>query len=224
MDQKLMVFSEFNSQAKETRPDTDRDNESQIESQTPPNETGSGDVPEEDELQGPTEPAEGLEVESVQVIEMKNGELLQVNQEDQRALENASPDDAVLPSCMPPAKLSKGAIQKRLWRIVQPKANGSFKVPQDVIDEYKDEHTRKNVESLFEKSGYQRDWFWGWTKVLKNVFVNLWKIDSVINTVGGKSPEPLGVPEKFLKLRKKTHFGHPMWCRILSINMEVSNL
>lgn len=168
-----MVFSEFNSQAKETRPDTDRDNESQIESQTPPNETGSGDVPEEDELQGPTEPAEGLEVESIQVIEMKNGELLQVNQEDQRALENASPDDAVLPSCMPPAKLSKGAIQKRLWRIVQPKANGSFKVPQDVIDEYKDERTRKNVESLFEKSGYQRDWFWGWTKVLKNVFVNL---------------------------------------------------
>lgn len=143
----------------------------QGENESQPQEPGSGD--ENGELPGPTGPQEGLEVEQIQVIEMANGELLEVNQKDQHALENASPDDAVLPSCLPPAKLSKGAIQKRLWRIVQPKANGSLKVPQDVIDEYNDEHTRKNVMSLFEKSGYQRDWFWGLTKVLKNVFVNL---------------------------------------------------
>ena len=156
----------MNSWAKATELDTpvpveNDDNESHRPAQDPGAEDDG-----EDQAQGPAESKEGLRVEQINVIELKTGELLQVNQDDRRALEEATPDEAVLPSCMPPEKLSKGAIQKRLWRIVQPKANGQLKVPQELVDEYKDESTRKNVMSLFEKSGYQRDWFWGWTKVL----------------------------------------------------------
>ena len=68
----------------------------------------------EGQAEGPAESQEGLRVEQIDVIELKNGVFLQVNQEDRQALEKASPDEAVLPSCMPPEKLTEGAIQKRL--------------------------------------------------------------------------------------------------------------
>ena len=84
-------------------------------------------------------------------------EFLEVSSGDQRALAKASPDDAVVPTRPPPPKLTRGAIKKWLWRLVQPKASGKFKVPKEVVDEYRDERTRGRVEALFEKSGYQRD-------------------------------------------------------------------
>ncbi|CAK9046571.1 unnamed protein product [Durusdinium trenchii] len=86
-------------------------------------------------------------------------EFLEVSSGDQRALAKASPDDAVVPTRPPPPKLTRGAIKKRLWRLVQPKASGKFKVPKEVVDEYRDERTRGRVEALFEKSGYQREVF-----------------------------------------------------------------
>ncbi|CAK9065748.1 Uncharacterized protein SCF082_LOCUS33584 [Durusdinium trenchii] len=84
---------------------------------------------------------------------------LEVSSGDQRALAKASPDDAVVPTRPPPPKLTRGAIKKWLWRLVQPKASGKFKVPKEVVDEYRDERTRGRVEALFEKSGYQREVF-----------------------------------------------------------------
>ena len=55
----------------------------------------------------------------------------------------------------PPAKLSKGAIQKRLYRIMQPRSDGSFKVPQELLDQYRDPEKRDGVINLFEKTGYE---------------------------------------------------------------------
>lgn len=100
-----------------------------------------------------------LRVEKVAVVPLENGDLLEVSEGDQAALAKALSDEAVIPSCAPPKKLTKGAIQKRLWRICQPKANGKFKIPKAMVDDYKDESTRPTVVALFEKSGYQRDCF-----------------------------------------------------------------
>ena len=83
--------------------------------------------------------------------------LLQVAQADAEALAKASVEQAVPPSVPPPAKLTRSAIRKRLWRVCQPKANGKLKVPKEVVEEYRDESSRQRVEMLFEKSGYQRD-------------------------------------------------------------------
>ena len=38
------------------------------------------------------------------------------------------------------------------------------------------------------------------------------------NTVDGKNPAPLGMPQKVLIVGKKQHLGHPEWCRIFSIS------
>ena len=57
----------------------------------------------------------------------------------------------------PPPKLSQGAINKRLYRICQPRADGSFKVPREVVEDYRDLGKRDNVVALFEKVGYNVD-------------------------------------------------------------------
>ena len=60
---------------------------------------------------------------------------------------------------LPPSQqLSYSAVDKRLRRIMTPRANGDLKVPQQVIDQWKNKNTRPDVMSLFEKSGYQPDW------------------------------------------------------------------
>lgn len=68
-------------------------------------------------------------------------------------------DDVGGPSELPPPEqLSYGAVDKRLRRIMTPRANGDFKVPQQVVEQWKNKNTRPKVMSLFEKSGYQPDW------------------------------------------------------------------
>ena len=63
------------------------------------------------------------------------------------------------PSELPPPKqLSYSAVDKRLRRIMTPRANGDLKVPQQVVDQWKNKNTRPKVMSMFEKSGYQPDW------------------------------------------------------------------
>ena len=57
----------------------------------------------------------------------------------------------------PPQKLSPGAVDKRLRRVMTPKVDGSYKVPQQVIDEWKDLDTRDRVRALFEKTAYCPD-------------------------------------------------------------------
>ena len=73
--------------------------------------------------------------------------------------EEGSDDDGVdtrgLRSCKgPPKQLSKQAVDRRLYRVVQPKTNGEYKVPKEVVDEYKDKDRRPKLMSMFEKLGY----------------------------------------------------------------------
>ena len=63
-----------------------------------------------------------------------------------------------VPAMEPPQKQNKKAMRKRLYRIMQPKADGTLKVPQAIIDEYKDDASKWKVFRLFEKTGYQPDW------------------------------------------------------------------
>ena len=57
----------------------------------------------------------------------------------------------------PPPKQNEKAMKKRLYRIMKPRANGTKKVPQGIIDEYNDSFSRWKVFQLFEKTGYNPD-------------------------------------------------------------------
>lgn len=57
----------------------------------------------------------------------------------------------------PPKKETMAAIKKRLERLCKPKADGTLKVPKDVVADYHDLSKRHVVMSLFEKTGYCRD-------------------------------------------------------------------
>ena len=54
-----------------------------------------------------------------------------------------------------PADLSDGAIRKRVYRLVAPREDGSYRLPDSVIQEYKDPLTRHKVVREFEKCGWQ---------------------------------------------------------------------
>lgn len=62
---------------------------------------------------------------------------------------------------VPPKQLSPSAVDKRLRRIMTPTSSGALKVPQELIDQWKDLSTRGNVMSMFEKAGYDPDWVGG---------------------------------------------------------------
>ena len=66
--------------------------------------------------------------------------------------------------------LTVGAAAQRLRRIFQPRKDGSFLVPQDFVDMYKDVSGggRKKIEILFEKMSYNVDTICGY-------IVNLYK-------------------------------------------------
>lgn len=57
----------------------------------------------------------------------------------------------------PPPKQNKKAMKKRLYRLMVPRADGTHKIPQAVIDEYKDSFSRWKVFRMFEKTGYNPD-------------------------------------------------------------------
>ncbi|CAE7212703.1 unnamed protein product [Symbiodinium sp. CCMP2592] len=58
-------------------------------------------------------------------------------------------DEAVAP----PAQVSKATLMKRLARLCTPREDGSYKIPQDVINTYKILETREQVYRSFEKCG-----------------------------------------------------------------------
>ncbi|CAE7634225.1 unnamed protein product [Symbiodinium sp. CCMP2592] len=77
-------------------------------------------------------------------------------------------DRAALGKCRdPPKQLTKAAVDRRLYRIVQPRANGEYKVPKDVIDTYKDKDRRPTLMSMFEKLGYDPKLF---VKKIKHLY------------------------------------------------------
>ena len=65
--------------------------------------------------------------------------------------------DIEVPPEEPPEKLSQGAIDKRLRRIMTPRSSGDLKVPQEVVDQWKDKDERWKVRAAFEKAGYKPD-------------------------------------------------------------------
>ena len=61
------------------------------------------------------------------------------------------------PTKKPGQQLSEGAIYKRLKRVFTPRADGSYIVPKEFVDKYKDLQSRQEVELLFEKCDYCPD-------------------------------------------------------------------
>ncbi|CAE7766827.1 unnamed protein product, partial [Symbiodinium necroappetens] len=53
----------------------------------------------------------------------------------------------------PPEQVSKATLMKRLARLCTPREDGTFKIPQEVIDTYKNIRTRDEVYRSFEKCG-----------------------------------------------------------------------
>lgn len=58
-------------------------------------------------------------------------------------------------SKLPPMELSKSAIDKRMRRVMAPRADGSYLVPQEIRDQYRDPLERDSVRAMFEKCGYE---------------------------------------------------------------------
>lgn len=61
------------------------------------------------------------------------------------------------PTSPPPQRLSRLAADQRLRRTMQPRANGTFKVPKIIRNKWANLATRDEVFALFEKSGYDAD-------------------------------------------------------------------
>ena len=57
----------------------------------------------------------------------------------------------------PPKKLTQAAIARRMYRIMQPKTNGEYKVSQECLETYKNAETRPKLFAVFEKVGYNAD-------------------------------------------------------------------
>ena len=67
-------------------------------------------------------------------------------------------EETPYPTQPPKEQLSPGAVDRRLRRIMTPRASGELKVPQDMVDQWKNKGSRHKVQSLFEKAGYNPDW------------------------------------------------------------------
>ncbi|CAE7244267.1 unnamed protein product, partial [Symbiodinium sp. CCMP2456] len=50
--------------------------------------------------------------------------------------------------------LTEGAIYKRMWRMFRPRADGSYLLPDSVVQEYQNKTTRPNIVRAFERCGY----------------------------------------------------------------------
>lgn len=66
------------------------------------------------------------------------------------------PQKVPKPTELPEPQLSKAAIDKRLRRIVQPRSDGTFIIPEDFVKKYNGGE-RAELLFLFEKCGYNSD-------------------------------------------------------------------
>ncbi|CAK9035003.1 unnamed protein product [Durusdinium trenchii] len=53
----------------------------------------------------------------------------------------------------PPEYISPAAAKARLRRVCEPNSKGEYKVPKDIVDQFKDKESRSNLEKMFEKCG-----------------------------------------------------------------------
>ena len=58
----------------------------------------------------------------------------------------------------PPSRMGEQKMKSRLRRVFLPRADGSYKVPEDLLAEYQNLNTRPRVNALFAKVGYCPDW------------------------------------------------------------------
>ena len=61
------------------------------------------------------------------------------------------------PTKKPGEELSEGAIYKRIKRVFTPRADGTYLVPKEFVEKWKDLKMRTEVELLFEKCDYCPD-------------------------------------------------------------------
>lgn len=57
----------------------------------------------------------------------------------------------------PPAALSDGAINARLRRLMKPRGDGSYLVPEEVVRDWQNNETRDKIKALFERTAYDKD-------------------------------------------------------------------
>jgi len=56
----------------------------------------------------------------------------------------------------PPAPLTRNAIRLRLRRVLAPRADGTFLVPEKAVQDFEGDN-KDQLYALFEKSGYDKD-------------------------------------------------------------------
>ena len=95
-------------------------------------------VPPADAPDGSGTPAEAVEVPGNQGTELAD--------EDNLFNADAPP---------PPIFLSEQAADQRLRRIMTPKSDGSYKVPVQMVEQYK--KNKNEVKKMFERCGHDRD-------------------------------------------------------------------
>lgn len=68
----------------------------------------------------------------------------------------------------PPEYISPAAAKARLRRVCEPNSKGEYKVPKDIVDQFKDKESRSNLEKMFEKCGNNPDKGQGLTFLLSS--------------------------------------------------------
>ena len=57
----------------------------------------------------------------------------------------------------PPQHLTPAAVDRRLRRVMAPRSNGEYKVPEQAVKDWKNLETRPRLMAVFEKCGYMKD-------------------------------------------------------------------
>ena len=68
--------------------------------------------------------------------------------------DSESGDDYVPESPPEPPQISKAAAGARLRRLFTPRSDGSYQVPQEAVQMYKDLDQRRNLEKMFERCAF----------------------------------------------------------------------
>ena len=69
--------------------------------------------------------------------------------------------DAMVSDCMAQLQeeVSTSNIKKRLGQLFAPRCDGSYLVPKELVEQYKDPKQRPALEAEFKKAGLDKDWF-----------------------------------------------------------------
>lgn len=71
--------------------------------------------------------------------------------------EEASEEEVPYVVVAPPVLMNNKKFQERLRRVFQPRLDGTYKVPEELIRDYKSKAKRGSIEAMFEKVGCDPD-------------------------------------------------------------------